>query len=166
MIELVKFEIGQIENLVELYNKADRTYLTNALPYPYTKENAKGWIDYVSKIDGKDGVFRVIKYNGEIVGTITVTQKTDIYSVDSEIGYLTNPEYCNKGITTIAIEKICQLAFDVLEISRITARVFEENIASCRVLEKNGFTEDCIIENGCFKNGQYNNYKIYGKYSI
>ena len=48
-------------------------------------------------------------------------------------------DYSGKGIMSEALRQICELAFQELDILRISGLVYEPNAASRRVLEKNGF---------------------------
>ena len=62
-------------------------------------------------------------------------------------------DYSNKGIGTEAVKQICPIAFKVLSLEQITANVFHPNIASIRVLQKNGFKYKGAIPNAVIKGG-------------
>ena len=47
--------------------------------------------------------------------------------------------FWSQGIGTEAVRQICGIAFRELALERIIGEVFPENLASARVLEKNGF---------------------------
>lgn len=64
---------------------------------------------------------------------------------------------------TEAARQICRLAFEALDIIRITGLVYEPNIASRRVLEKNGFTLEGIMKNAVVKDGNVYDLCVYGK---
>ena len=51
-------------------------------------------------------------------------------------------EHWSKGFATDAVTQICEIAFRELDLDKITAKVYERNIASIRVLGKNGFDFD------------------------
>jgi [ribosomal protein S5]-alanine N-acetyltransferase len=66
----------------------------------------------------------------------------------AEIGYMVLPQYSGKGFTTEAIKAILTYAFDVLQFHSIEGVIAPENIASERVLQKNGFVKEAhFIEN-------------------
>ena len=46
--------------------------------------------------------------------------------------------FWSQGIGTEAVRQICGIAFQELALERIIGEVFPENLASARVLEKNG----------------------------
>jgi ribosomal-protein-alanine N-acetyltransferase len=59
-IELVKWSPARKQELIDICNRVDRSFLSDRLPYPYTEESADWWLGMVSEHDGKDGVFRAI----------------------------------------------------------------------------------------------------------
>ncbi len=163
-LKLIKWTQKMKPELIKLCNDVDRSYLTNRMPYPYTEESADWWLDMVSEHDGKDGVFRAIVVDGKIVGNISVEQKADVYCKDGEIGYLLLTDYWSKGIMTEAVCQICNAAFSELDIIRITGLVYAPNIASQRVLEKNGFVREGLQRNAVFKDGKIYDLCLFGKW--
>lgn len=75
-----------------------------------------------------------IRYDGRVVGIITLDRvSTDCW----ELGYLLNRADWGRGIMTTAVGLLC----DRLKPgTQLTATVDNENVASQRVLIKNGFT--------------------------
>ena len=129
-LELIKWSPALKQELIDICNDVDRTFLSNRLPYPYTEESADWWLGMVSGHDGKDGVFRAISVDGKIVGNISVEQKADVHCKDGEIGYLLLTPCWSRGIMTEAVRQICEIAFSELDIIRITGLVYAPNIAS------------------------------------
>lgn len=162
-VKLVKWTQENKHELIKICNEVDRSYLSNRLPFPYTEESADWWLGMVSEHDGKDGVFRAIAADGKIVGNISVEQKSDVYCKDGEIGYLLLTDFWSKGIATEAVRQICAEAFSELDIIRITGLVYAANIASARVLEKNGFAREGLQRNAVYKDGKIYDLCIFGK---
>ena len=162
-VTLRKWGIQDRDVLMHLCNRVNREYLSDRLPYPYTEKDAMWYLNMVSEHDGVDAVFRAVLVDDEIVGTISVEQKSDVYRKDGEIGYFLATENWSKGIMTNAVKQMCQIAFDKLDIIRITGLVYEKNIPSQKVLEKNGFQKEGLMSNAVIKNGQIHNLCIYGK---
>ena len=161
---LKKWEIDDTKILTNICNKVDRRFLSNRLPSPYTENDAKWWLNMVKKHEGKGGIFRAIIVDGEYVGNISVEVKTDVFCKDAEIGYLLLTNKWSKGIVTEAVKQICKIAFSQLDIVRITGLVYEPNIGSQRVLEKNGFILEGTMKNAVFKNNNIYDLCVYGKY--
>ena len=137
------------EDLARLCNGVDRSYVRNSLPFPYTEKDAEWWIGMTLDRDGKDGVFRAVCLDGKVVGNISVDM------LDRGVW--------SRGIMTEAAGLICKEAWRLLDILRITGRVYEPNKASRRVLEKNGFELEGLLKQAVDKNGNIYNLCIYGK---
>lgn len=161
-IQLIEWNLDNIDDLIYLCNHADRTYLTTRMPYPYSKDDALWYIDYIDKCD-KDGYFRAIYIDNKIAGTISIERKDDVSKIDSEIGYHLLKEYHGKGIMSKVVEEVVKLAFGSMDILRITGEVYEPNIASRRVLEKNGFVLEGVKKKAIIKDNIIYNLCIYGK---
>lgn len=162
-IQLKPWTMDMKEGLMAICNAVDRQYLANRMPYPYTEADADWWLGMVAEHEGKDGIFRAILVDGEIVGNITIEQKADVYGKDAEIGYLLMTEAWSKGIMTEAARRICEIAFSELDIIRITGLVYEPNTASRRVLEKSGFVQEGLMRNAVVKGDNVYNLYVYGK---
>ena len=153
-VELRPWTDQDYEELVHICNHIDRTYLSDTIPNPYHLEDAKEYIALTNQSEGQTGIYRAILNDGKIVGNISVVKKKDIRKKDSELGYYLGKEFCSRGIMTEAVRQILLLSFNRLDIIRISAYTFAENIASQRVLEKNGFIKEGIAKNSFFKNNQ------------
>ena len=153
-----------IKELANLMNCADRSYLSNGLPYPYTDENAQWWLNMVADKDVKYGLYRAVIVDGKIVGMVSLEKKSDVYEKDADISYLLMTEYWGKGITTQVVQEFCEEAFEKLDIIRITGSVFEENEASKKVLTKAGFVLEGVMRNAVYKSGKVMDLCHYGLY--
>lgn len=162
-IELKRWTKEYKNELKDICNKIDRKYLSNRIPNPYKDEDAILWLDYVEKNEGNNGIFRAIVIDGKICGTISIEKRVDIYTKEGVLGYYILSEYWGKGIMTQATEKICELAFEELDIIKIMATTFKDNIGSRRVIEKNGFKLEGVRAKSIYKNGIIYDECIYGK---
>lgn len=161
-IKLKRWSLQDKKDLIVLCNSIDRRYLSDRMPYPYTDEDANWWLNMVLEHEGKDGIFRAIIVDNKIVGSISIEQKSGIYKKDAELGYLLFTDKWSKGIMTYAVERICNIAFLELDILRITGLVYSPNIASKRVLEKNGFSMEGTMKKAVFKDNNIYDLFIYG----
>ena len=156
-MELRHWTQADAMELTSLCNAVDRRFLSDRLPNPYTKKDAKEWLKMVTDNDTITGIYRAIVYDGKLIGSISVEKKDD----DAEIGYMLLNEYSNKGIGTEAVRQVCSIAFKILSLEQITANVFQPNIASIRVLLKNGFKYKGAIPNAVIKDGYVYDLLIY-----
>ena len=148
-MELRHWTQSDAKELTSLCNAVDRRFLSDRLPYPYMEKDAEEWLKMVTDNDTITGIYRAIVYDGKLIGSISVEKKDD----DAEIGYMLLNEYSNKGIGTEAVRQVCSIAFKILSLEQITANVFQPNIASIRVLLKNGFKYKSAIPNAVIKGG-------------
>ena len=156
-MELRHWTQADAMELTSLCNAVDRRFLSDRLPNPYTKKDAEEWLKMVTDNDTITGIYRAIVYDGKLIGSISVEKKDD----DAEIGYMLLNEYSNKGIGTEAVRQVCSIAFKILSLEQITANVFQPNIASIRVLLKNGFKYKGAIPNAFIKDGYVYDLLIY-----
>ena len=138
IVVLRKWSPTDKAELIALCNAVDRTYLSDRMPFPYTEEDADWWLGMVRLNEGKNGVFRAITVDGRIIGSVSVERNSDNRK-EGELGYMLLTEHWSKGFATEAVAQICEIALHELDLDKITAKVYEPNIASIKVLEKNGF---------------------------
>lgn len=163
-VTLKKLTLDDKVALSYICNNVDRSWLSGNLPNPYTEADAEWFINHVAECEVENrGVFRLIMVDGKVIGEISVEKgKGSLSTRTGEIGYHILTEYWNNGITTEAAKQICEIAFSELDIVRITARAFEPNMGSRKVLEKAGFELEGILKNGFDKDGKAYNACIYG----
>lgn len=122
------------------------------MPYPYSEENAREFIEMVSE-EEKPYTF-AISYKGRLAGVIGLTPQEDVYRINAEVGYWIGEPFWGKGIATKAVEMISKYGFEQMGFQRIFAGVFEYNAGSMRVLEKNGYVKEGIFKKSLIKNEQ------------
>ena len=149
------------KSLMALCNAVDRTFLSDRLPYPYTESDADWWLGMVAENEGKEGVWRAIVMDGQIIGSISVERMADEQHIAGSIGYMILTPFWSQGICTEAVRQICEVAFRELALQRIVGEVFPENLASARVLEKNGFRLDETKAGAVVKGGTAMEVKVF-----
>ncbi len=146
-----QWKIDDANNLVKYANNIKIwNNLRNYFPYPYTMEHANSWID--NSFVASPLINFAIDLDGEAIGGIGLIFNTDVYVLSAEIGYWIGEEFWGKGITTEAIRQMVEYSFYYFDIVRIYAEVFENNKASMRALEKNGFYLEGVRRKSVFKN--------------
>lgn len=162
-IDLQKWTSADREALMTLCNAVDRTFLSDRLPYPYTETDADWWLGMVAENEGKEGVWRAIVVDGLIVGSISVERLANVQRNAGSIGYMVLTPFWSQGIGTEAVRQICGIAFRELALERIIGEVFPENLASARVLEKNGFLLEETRAGAVVKGGKAMDVRMYVK---
>ena len=149
--------------LMALCNTVDRTFLSDRLPYPYTEADADWWLGMVAENEGKEGVWRAIVVDRQIVGSISVERKDEGGKTIGEIGYMILTPFWSQSIGTESVKQICEIAFQELALEQIVGQVFPENAASARVLEKNDFQLNGTIAGAVVKCGKAMDVRVYQK---
>ena len=128
-INLKQWDYKYSDDLVEYFqDKEIYKFLSNDMPYPYKKSDA---YDYINLM--KDNPYaKAIVLNNKAIGSIAAEVNGDT----AEIGYCLGKKYWSKGIMTEALNMFIK---HNIKVNNITVKVHPKNIASIRVLEKNGF---------------------------
>ncbi|MBQ6835585.1 MAG: GNAT family N-acetyltransferase [Clostridia bacterium] len=121
--------------LVEILRneKVSATYLTPDLKLDETAEKLFNRIKELSYMP--DRFACGIYIDDKLIGIIN---DTGIENGNVEIGYAIHPDHQNKGYATEALKAVVEKLFEQ-GYAAVSAGIFEDNIASRRVLEKCGF---------------------------
>ena len=144
-----------------LNNKKIQDNLRDGIPLPYTVSDAESFISSMLSSDPDKTYARAITVDNIAVGSIGVFRGENVHRLTAEIGYYIAEEYWGKGIMTEAIKQMCHYIFTNTDIVRIFAEPYEYNIASCRALEKAGFTFEGTLRKNAIKNGRFLDMKMY-----
>lgn len=115
-------------------------------------------IEYVESIrkSSTDVIFAIVeKKDQKHIGSVGL-HKIDWIHRSAELGIIIGEkEYWGKGYGKIAWNMMTYYGFNVLNLHRIYAIVFKENISSKKCAEASGFKIDGEIRDAFFKNGEY-----------
>lgn len=142
-------------------NKKVMDNLRDGLPFPYTVEDAKDFITAMLSADPNVTFAFAIVVDRKVVGSIGVFRQGNIHARTGEMGYYIAEPYWGKGIGTSAVRQVSEYIFAHTDILRIFAEPFAHNIASCRILEKSGFTCEGVLRKNAVKNGVVLDMKMY-----
>ena len=132
-------------------------------PLAKTPEDALNHIAIINeKIDSNEGINWAItlKDNPKLIGIIGHYHiKPEHFR--AEIGYMLLPEYHGKGIISEAINEVVKYGFQVMKLHSIEAIIDPDNIASERVLQKNGFVKEAHLKENEYYEGHFLDTVIY-----
>lgn len=135
--------------------------IRDAMPHPYFVEHATYFIN--SKKDELPKCTFAITIDDQLCGVIGLEPKQDVYRTSAELGYWLGEPYWGNGIVTEAVRQVTEYGFQTLGLHRIFAAAFEYNLASMRILEKNGFVKEGVARKSVLKNGEYIDEHQFGK---
>jgi [ribosomal protein S5]-alanine N-acetyltransferase len=133
-------------------NKKIADNVRDGLPQPYTLKDAQDWLNIILPENNPPKYF-AITIDNQVVGSIGLVSKTDIYRKNIEIGFFIAEDFWGKGIATRSIKAAASYAFREFDIVRIYAESFSDNTGSRRALEKAGFLLEAIFKRNIIKNG-------------
>ena len=151
---LIRLELLSEENSTDVYSfeKENREYFERNLPpRPATYFDSEGFKEITRELlreqENHDVYMHLIRdAQGVMVGRINLSvlendQKT------AELGYRIGENYTNLGYASEAVKLVLDKASHAYGLNKIIAGTATDNLASKRVLLKNGFTFSKIIEN-------------------
>jgi [ribosomal protein S5]-alanine N-acetyltransferase len=143
-------DAAQLARIANNKNIADN--LRDGFPFPYSVNDAINWLNIILPENFPPRFFSVTG-SSDLVGSIGIVTKSDIYRKNFEIGYFLDQEQWGRGIMTKAIKAATAYAFKEFDIVRVYAEPFADNPGSRRALEKAGFTLEATLRNNVIKNG-------------
>ena len=163
-IELIPWTEADPDDVARIFTDVDRSYLADCLPTPYTREHVEKWLsEEVLPNEGTRGLFRIIRVDGKCVGDVQIRCKEGAYRRDADLGYVLLDAYKGRSVMTEAVGRICRQAFDTLDLLRISARIYAPNLASRRVLEKNGFQLEGVMRQSVCKGDNIYDMLLFGR---
>ena len=157
-LSLRSIDENDIEDIARLANDRDIAKATATLPYPYTISDAETWLSYVNRTDSEH-VFAIVSKK-LFVGVIGLVLEAE--NNRAELGYWLGKQYWNQGIASAAVQMILEVAFGVLKVNKVYAQAFGANIASHKVLEKNGFVREGCLKEHFVRMGETQDVMYYG----
>jgi len=165
-LQLKKLEKTDAEVIFRTIDN-QREYLGKWLPFvALTKKLAdtQAFVDTVVKAseEKSEYVFTILK-NSEFVGLIGFNG-TDKGNQKTEIGYWLSEAYQKQGIMTKSVAKICEFAFQELQLNRIQIKCAVGNHSSSKIPQRLGFTLEGIQREGERLTGNvFTDLQIYSK---
>lgn len=153
------------EDVKEILELRSNVETMKYIPRPLlkTKEDA---LEHIANIDAKietqEGINWAITLKGSpkligLLGHYRIQPK----NYRAEIGYMLLPEFNGKGIIPEALKEVIKYGFEKMKLHSIEAVIDPANLASERVLQKNGFRKEAHIKENEFFEGRFWDTVIY-----
>lgn len=151
---MISLELMSEENSIDVYSfeKENREYFERSLPpRPANYFDLEGFKEITRELlreqENHDVYMHLIRDSqGTMIGRINLSV-LDSDRKTAELGYRIGENVTNLGYASEAVKLVLDNAFATYDFNRIIAGTARDNIASQRVLLKNGFTFSKIIEN-------------------
>lgn len=153
--KLRDWKLSDAESIVPLANNEKIAgNLRNTFPYPYTLDDAHLFITKSIHQHKRKQINKAIEIEGAASGSISLLMQEDVSCKSGELGFWLGEPFWGQGIMAQAITQMCETGLDDLEMVRIYARPFAQNIAARKTLGKVGFQLEGIFKNSIYKNGK------------
>lgn len=143
--------INDAEVLMELNNNSDVSSKVVGNGNVVTIEQQLNWMTNLA--NEKSTKRWMIDYKDEAVGTVFLSS-LDYINHTGNVNIKLLPTFHGKGIAKSAIAKVCDIAFNEMDLFCITANVLDFNLSSQMLFRKMGFHEDGILRSRVVKNGK------------
>jgi len=149
--------------------EASRDFLTPWEPTWAADETSRGSYRYKLRRyieDARDdrgyALFVFRESDGALVGGITMSNVRRGVSQTASLGYWAGERFAGHGYITAAVRTCVRYGFEDLDLHRIEAACQPDNIASRRVLEKAGFTQEGMARAYLRINGGWRDHILFG----
>ena len=161
-LEMISLELLSEENSIDVYafERENREYFERNLPpRPANYFDSEGFKEITRELlreqENHDVYMHlIIDSQGMMVGRINLSVLESDRKT-AELGYRIGEKYTNLGYASEAVKLVLDKAFHTYGLNRIVAGTATDNLASKRVLLKNGFTFSRIIENDLQMNNEW-----------
>jgi ribosomal-protein-alanine N-acetyltransferase len=107
-------------------------------------------------------VFQKEQQRDTLVGGVTLSNVRRRAAQFVNLGYWMGQPFAGKGLMTEAVATCLPFVFETLDLHRVHAAFLPGNMASRRVLEKNGFVEEGFAEKYLQINGRWEDHVLFG----
>lgn len=132
-------------------------------PRPKNLDETITFIKMISELRNKNEIITwgiALKNEPKLIGTVVfLNLKKEHYR--AEFGYALHPGHWRKGIMDEVAKAVIDYGFKVLKLHSIEANINPENIASQKLLEKNGFVREAYYKENFFWEGKFLDSAIY-----
>jgi RimJ/RimL family protein N-acetyltransferase len=138
-------EEGDVEAITAACNDRAIAEFLDMIPSPYTDDDARDYIERTRQgwADGKTSNFAVLA-DGAAVGSTGIHWLEPDQGL-AEVGYWVAPQARGRGVCTRAVRLASRWVFERPGMERLQLRADEENVASRKVAENAGFTQEGIL---------------------
>jgi RimJ/RimL family protein N-acetyltransferase len=156
-------EAGDLADLLAI--NADDA-VTQFLPYESWRSLADGvaWFERMKKIAETGTAAQLVivdKASVRAIGTCLLF-RLEAASARAELGYVLGRSRWGRGLMHEALVALISHAFDAQGLRRLEAEVNPLNVASCRLLERLGFTNEGLLRKRWLAKGALYDARFYG----
>lgn len=150
------FAEADIPDLIKLAGNYEVARNTLNIPHPYTEADARHWLHLTQQARAQNTGFSFalkLRATGEFIGGIGLTLESRFDR--AEVGYWLGQPYWGRGLATEALAAVLRFGFEALLLNKIYATHHADNLASGRVMQKNGMLKEGELVQHIKRDGYY-----------
>ena len=158
-------EASDKEQLFTLKNNKNASKLLGGYTPEYSLQDIVSWINFHR--DARNEILFVIhdQFSNKLIGHVGL-YNIDHISKKAEFGILiADDDSRGKGYGSLCLEQMIELAFNKLDLNKITLSYLKDNIPADTLYKKYGFEVEGVLKNDIFKNGQYYDVVLMAKFN-
>lgn len=165
-IELTQIQFSDAPDIFKIID-GQRSYLGEWLPFVELTQSVSDIEKFINSVvnapkEQFEYVF-VIRKNNKLIGLISF-KDTDRINKKTEIGYWLSQQFQRQGVMTQCVQKLCDFAFEELDLNRVQLNIAVGNIPSKNIPKRLGFQLEGIERDGELLTGNvYTDLEVYSK---
>jgi RimJ/RimL family protein N-acetyltransferase len=162
-IHLRAFEKEDLDAVIRWVNDDSITCtLSDAFIYPVSRADESKWLENTALANYREKVFAVEKEDGVLIGSVGLHQINWVER-KAEMGIIIGEKSCwGQGYGYEAVQALLHLAFNKMNLHRVSLRVFEFHQRAIRLYERCGFQQEGLLREDHYNGGSYSNTLVMG----
>lgn len=160
-LRLRRWRVSDLDALLRHADDAEVSRGTSdRFPFPYTRADGEAFL--AGRVVDFAEPLLAIEIDGEACGGIGARRLPGERGVGAELGYWLGRAHWGRGVMTRVVRAWLLPVMAELGVVRMQASVLDFNVASARVLEKNGFIEEGVLRGAVRKRGRLHDLRMFG----
>ncbi|MFC3550880.1 GNAT family N-acetyltransferase [Lysobacter cavernae] len=135
--------------------------LSDRFPHPYTREDGERFL--AGEVVNLDDPVFAIEIDGRACGGIAAHPERGERRHTALLGYWLGQTHWGRGMMTRVVARYAPWVMQALALYRLQATVLDNNPASARVLQNNGFEEEGAQRCAVVKFGELHDLRVFAK---
>ena len=131
--------------------------------FPHSTNDIKNFVNDISK-DKNSVIFGIFdKKSSRHIGNIKIGPINWIHRKSDISLFIGDKNFLYKGYANESIKLIVYYGFNILNLHKLSAGIYDDNIGSKKAFEKNGFEIEGVKKEECFINNKWTDVIVLGK---
>lgn len=137
---------------------------SDRFPFPYTPADGEAFL--AGQVVDLSGPVFAIEIDGEACGGIGAHRLPRERAIGAELGYWLGRAHWGRGHMSRIVAAYAPWVMEALAVQRLQASVLDFNLASVRVLLRNGFADEGRLRGAVLKRGQLHDLRLFARIAV